>query len=80
MNKTKMILLWVMVAGIAGCVYDVDRSMYDYPVCVSPEYGEFPKRGGQTDVRSMTDGKTLHDQIKTLHDGFAYGLGIVLDC
>ena len=37
MNKTKTILLWVMIAGIAGCVYDVDRSMYDYPVRVSSE-------------------------------------------
>ena len=38
MSKTKTILLWVMIAGIAGYAYDVDRSMYDYHVYVSPEY------------------------------------------
>ena len=42
MNKTKTILLWVMLSGITGCVYDVDRSMYDYPVCVSSEYAIEP--------------------------------------
>ena len=30
--------------------------------------GEFPKRGCQTDIRSMVDGKTLHEEIKTLHE------------
>ena len=42
MNKTKTILLWGMIAGVAGCAYDVDRSMYDYPVIVSPEYALKP--------------------------------------
>jgi len=42
-NVTKTILLWAMVVGIAGCVYDdVDMSKYDYPVWVSSKYALAP--------------------------------------
>ena len=29
--------------------------------------GQFGKLNGQTDIRSMADRKTLHEEIKTLH-------------
>ena len=37
-NATKTILLWTMLAGIAGCAYDPDYSNSGYPVDESSKY------------------------------------------
>ena len=73
MNKTKMILLLGVIAGIAGCAYDVDRSLYDYPICVSSEYALKPntrwtslhycgcrKWGPEVSMEISRDSHTVH--------------------